>query len=439
MFLNIDNVKLSSMKKELSRRNFIKGTAAISAITILKPMTVFGTKANSAVRVGIIGVGGRGTSVIGSMSENAKIHISAAADLFEDKLINGVKELNSFNKSIGFSEINKSNLFVGSKAYLHLLESKDIDAVLISSPAYTHATFLEAAVDANKHIYCEKPASVDVAGCKRVEKAGEKANGKLSIAIGFQIRHATPYQEMIKRIQLGEIGEVANAQLYYLSSGVAFKPFENAVDDEVRIRNHYKFRALSGGILLDQAIHMLDVCNWALQSSPLTAKGGGNRKGGIDYGDTWSNFEVLYQYPQNINVSLHSSQVGTCFGDVCARFIGTTGIAEAHYSGGVFIEGTNQWDSGILRTSETKLTPDLIAKGVTGNALFDANKNKVLSFIGSIENGNYLNETVSGSNSTLTAIMGRNSAIRNEEISMEEIRFSDEYLDPKLNLSQFDK
>lgn len=427
------------MKNELNRRNFIKGAAAISAITILKPMTVFGTKANSAIRVGIIGIGGRGTSVINSMSENAGINITAAADLFEDKLISGVKELNSFNKSKGFPEISKSNQFVGSKAYLRLLESKDTDAVLISSPAYTHATFLEAAVDAGKHIYCEKPASVDVAGCKRVEKAGEKANGKLSIAIGFQIRHASPYQEMVKRIQSGEIGEVVNAQLYYLSSGVAFKPFENAVDDEVRIRNQYKFRALSGGILLDQAIHMLDVCNWALQSSPVTAKGGGNRKGAIDYGDTWSNFEVQYQYPQNINVSLHSSQVGTCFGDVCARFMGTEGIAEAHYSGGVFIEGTNPWDSGILRSSQTKLTPELIAKGTTGDALFDANKNKVLSFIRSIENGNYLNETVSGSNSTLAAIMGRSSAIRNEEISMEEIRFSDEYLDPKLNLSQFDK
>lgn len=392
------------MKSNLNRRIFIKGAAAFSAITILKPMTVFGTKANSAVQVGIIGLGGRGTSVIGSMSENAGINITAAADLFEDKLSNGVKELNSINKLRGFSEISKSNQFLGSKAYLRLLESKDIDAVLISSPAYTHSTFLEAAVEAGKHIYCEKPASVDVAGCKRVEKAGEKANGKLSIAIGFQIRHASAYQEMVRRIQRGEIGEVVNAQLYYLSSGVGFKPFANAVDDEVRIRNQYKFRALSGGILLDQAIHMLDVCNWTLQSTPVIARGNGNRKGAINYGDTWSNFEIQYQYPQNINVSLHSSQVGTCFGDVCARFIGTTGIAEAHYSGGVFIEGTNPWDSGILRSSQTKLTPELIAKGTTGDALFDANKNKVQSFIASIENGNYLNETVSGSNSTLSAI-----------------------------------
>ena len=229
------------MINELNRRNFIKGTAAISAITLLNPMTVFGTKANSAIRMGIIGLGGRGLSVIGSMSANTNINISVAADLFEDKLIAGVKELNSLNQSKGFPTVSKSNQFVGSKAYLRLLESKDIDAVLISSPAYTHAEFLEAAVDANKHIYCEKPVSVDVAGCKRVENAGAKAHGKLSIVIGFQIRHASPYVEMINQIQNGAIGEVINAQLYYLSSGSPFKPFENAVEDEIRIRNHYKF------------------------------------------------------------------------------------------------------------------------------------------------------------------------------------------------------
>lgn len=427
------------MTNKLNRRNFIKGTAAVSAITILNPMTVFGTRANSAIRMGIIGTGGRGLSVIGAMSANNNIHIAAAADLFEDKLTAGIKEINSLNQAKGFPAINKSNLFIGSKAYLRLLESKDIDAVLISSPAYTHPEFLEAAVNANKHIYCEKPASVDVAGCKRIERAGARVNGKLSIVIGFQIRHASAYAGMVKQIHEGAIGDVINAQLYYLSSGSPFKPFENVSDDEVMIRNQYKFTALSGGILLDQGIHMIDVCNWALQSSPLSARGFGGRKGAISYGDTWTNFEVAYQYPGDINVSLHCSQVGTTFGDVCARFIGTKGIAEAHYSGGVFIEGANSWDSGILRNSQTVLSPDLIAKGATGQALFDSDKNKGQSFIESIESGNYLNQTVQASTSTLSAIMGRNAAISNQEMTMEEIRFSDEKLDARLNLWQFEK
>lgn len=427
------------MINELNRRNFIKSTAALSAVTILNPMTVFGTKANSAIRIGIIGTGNRGLSVIGTMSANNNIHISAAADLFEDKLASGVKELNSLNKAKGFAQLSPSNQFLGSAAYLRLLQSKDIDAVLISSPAYTHPEFVEAAVNANKHIYCEKPVSVDVTGCKRVERAGIKANGKLSIVIGFQIRHATAYVEMVKQIQSGRIGEIMNAQLYYLSSGSAFKLYENVSDDELRIRNQYKFNALSGGILLDQGIHMIDVCNWTLQSSPLSARGYGNRKGAVSYGDTWTNFEIAYQYPNDINVSMHCSQVGTTFGDVCARFVGTKGIAQAHYSGGVYIEGPDPWDSGILRSTQDALSPDLIAKGATGQSLHDSDKNKGKSFIQSIESGNYLNETASGSASTLSAIMGRNSAITNQEMSMEEVRYSDEKLEARLNMAQFER
>ena len=427
------------MGTELNRRNFIKTSAAVSAVTILNPMTVFGTRANSAIRMGIIGTGGRGLSVIGSMSAHNNIHIAAAGDLFEDKLMAGVKALNSMNQSKGFVNVSPSNQFLGSKDYLQLLESKDIDAVLISSPAYTHPEFLEAAVDAGKHIYCEKPASVDAAGCKRVERAGARGNGKLSMVIGFQIRHATAYAEMVKQIHAGTIGEVINAQLYYLSSGSPFKAFEKAGEDEIKIRNQYKFTALSGGILLDQGIHMIDVCNWVLQGSPLTARGFGGRKGAIPYGDTWTNFEVAYQYPQDINVSLHCSQVGTNFGDVCARFVGTKGIAEAHYSGGVFIEGVTPWDSGILRNAQTTLSPDLIAKGATGQALHDSDKNKGQSFIKSIESGNFLNETASGAASTLSAIMGRSSAVANREFSIEEVRSSEEKLDAKIDWRQFER
>jgi predicted dehydrogenase len=156
---------------------------------------------------------------------------------------------------------------------MRLLETKDVDAVLISSPAYSHVEFLEAAVAAGKNVYCEKPVSTDVDGCRRVIQAGEKLNGKQSVVIGFQIRYASAYVEMVNRIQRGDIGELITVQLYYFSSGAPLIPLNNASYDEVRIRNHYYFRAMSGDILLDQGIHMLDVCNWALKSIPLAATG----------------------------------------------------------------------------------------------------------------------------------------------------------------------
>jgi myo-inositol 2-dehydrogenase / D-chiro-inositol 1-dehydrogenase len=422
----------------MERRSFIKNAAAISTITILKPGIVFGSRANTAIRMGIIGCGNRGTEVISSISRNTNTSIIAMADLFEDKLQTAKPKLDKLNAGKGFSGIPQSNMYQGSKAYLTLLENKDVDAVLISAPAYTHPGFMEAAVAAGKHVYCEKPVAPDVEGCKKVQQVGEKLDGRLSVVIGFQIRYATPYAEMVKRIQRGDIGDMINAQLYYFSSGTEIHQLKNVSDDEFRIRNHYHFQALSGGILLDQGIHMLDVCNWALKGHPVHAIGSGGAKGGPGVGDTWNNYEVVYQYPGDINVSIHSTQIGPHFGDVCCRFIGTKGIAEAHYSGGVFINGDNQWDSGIAK-GEGELTPQQQAAGVFLSSLYDADANKEKAFIKSIETGNYLNEARQGAESTLTAILGREAAVAKKEITWDENVSSNERLDPKLNLAQFDK
>ncbi len=421
----------------MNRKTFLKQVGALSTITILKPSIVFGSKANSAIRMGIIGCGSRGTTVISSIVKNTNAVVIAMADLFGDKLQTAKPKLNALNSSKSLPEIPSSNIYQGSKAYSRLVESKDVDAVLVSSPAYAHAWFLESAVNAGKHVYCEKPVSTDVAGCNRVIQIGEKLNGKLSVAIGFQIRYASPYVEMVKRIQRGDIGELVTVQLYYFSSGTDIHPFPNVSDDEFRIRNHYHFQALSGGILLDQGIHMLDVCNWTLKGHPISATGSGGNKGGPAIGDTWNNYQVLYKYPDNINVSIHSTQVGPHFGDVCCRFVGTKGIAEAHYGGGVFIEGENQWDSGVVRTA-AGLTSEQIATGVFLSSLDDADANKDIAFIKSIETANHINETRSGSESTLTAVLGREAAQTGKEMTWDGVVKSNLKLDPKLNLAQFD-
>ena len=422
----------------MKRRNFLQNTAALSAVTILNPATVFGSKANSAIRMGIIGCGGRGTAVITSMSEQTNINIVAMADLFEDKLELAKKTLDEQNVKKGFSRVVKTNTHVGSKAYLKLLENKDVDAVLISSPAYTHADFLEAAARAGKHIYCEKPAAPDVAGCRKVEHVGNLVNGKLSIVIGFQIRYATPYVEMVKRIQRGDIGNILNAQLCYLAGRSSVDDITGMSYDEARIRNQYNFQALSGGTLLDQSIHMLDVCNWTLQKLPLNAMGTGGKDESQTFGDTWRHYQVLYHYP-GINVSLLATQFGTHFGDVCAKFIGTKGTAEAHYSGGVFISGDNPWDSGVPTCATSEITEEQRKAGIFLSALQDADANKEVAFIHSIETGNYLNEARSGAESALTAILGREAAISGEKLTWEDLYFSNARLDPMLDLSQFDK
>lgn len=423
--------------KPINRRYFLATTAAFSAFTILKPTTVFGSKANSAIRIGIIGCGNRGTEVLSEMIKNTSAQTVAMADLFDYQLEKAKSVFDKVNKDRGSVAIDKSKIYQGSEAYQSLLYDPAVDAVLISSPAFTHPGFLEAAVLAGKHVYCEKPAAPDVAGCKKVIEAGEKASGKLSVAIGFQIRHATPYAEMANRIRKGDIGDVVNVQLYYISSRIKkVEPVGNS-KEEFLIRNHFHSTELSGGIFLDQAIHMIDVCNWVLNEKPENAIGKGNQKGEPDFGDTFTNYQVIFGYPQNTNVSVHSTQFGPAFGDVCARFIGTKGIAEAHYGLGVFIKGENPWDSGVLRGQEP--TPEQRAAGVFTSALYDSTPNKVKAFINSIETGNLINEARSGATSTLSAILGRMSAESHKEIKWDKMLNSGQKYNVNLNLKQFDK
>ncbi len=408
----------------MERRDFVRAGAALGAVTVVSPGIAFGSRRNSAVNIGIIGCGNRGMSVISSMSANTNINIVAMADLFADKIPPARKRLNALNAAKGFAEIDDSRVFTGASAYKDLISSKDIDAVLISSPAYTHPDFAEEAARAGKHIYCEKPAAVDVEGCKRMMQVGREIMGKQSMVIGFQIRHASPYVEMVRRVQRGDIGQVINVQLYYFSSGLPVHPYPDASWDEQRIRNQYKFRALSGGILLDQAIHVIDVCNWTLGARPLSAFGTGGREAAPDFGDGFTNFQVVYDYPEDIRVSVHSTQFGPSFGDVCARFVGTKGIAEAHYSRGVFIEGENAWDSGMVRDNRQPITAEQRSSGTFSSGLHDADPNKQKAFIASIESGQYLNEAKQGAVSTLSAILGREAATRRELCTWDEIYLS---------------
>ena len=420
----------------VNRRNFVKSAAAISAVTIVSPSIAFGSKANSAIRMGIVGCGGRGTGVISSMSQHSNTNIVAMADLFRDKLDAAKIRLDSKNKEKGFPEIAKSSTYVGPESYMQLLDNKDVDAVLISSPAYTHADFMVAAAAAGKHIYCEKPVSPDVAGCRKMEKVGERFDKKLSMTIGFQIRYATPYAQMVERIHNGDIGKVLSVQLYYLATQIRVVDTLGKSYDEKRIRNQYHYHALSGGTLLDQSIHMIDVCNWALREHPNSAIGFGGIDESQKLGDTWKHFQVAYKYPST-NVMVQATQYGPSWGGVCAKFIGTEGIAEAYYTGGVFISGKNEWDSGIIRCGGDNTTEEQRRTGAFSSSLHDADLNKGTAFIKSIETGNYLNDTFSGVESTLTAIMGREAAMSGKQIMWDNLRFSSQGLDPKLNLSQF--
>jgi len=403
----------------MERRNFIKTSALAAGFGFLKPERLMAVgNSEKPIKMGFIGCGNRGTGVISTMSANNNIHITALADLFRDKTDDVLPKINQLNKNRGYAAVEKKHVYIGADAYQRLLRESGVDAVLISTPAYAHPFIFEAAVAAGKHVYCEKPTAPDVYGTLRMLKAAAHVKN-LSLVCGFQIRYASPYVEMVRRIHRGDIGETVSVQLYYNSSEVPRKTQLDSAEDEFRIRNHFHFLSLSGGILSDQGIHILDVCNWALKAKPLYAMGTGGRKGAMDFGDTLTNYQVIYKYPDDINVSIQTSQISKAFGDVCARFIGVKGYAEVRYSGGAYIKGENEWDSG------------------SDAALFDADINKGKSFIQSIESGIYLNQIESACESTLTAILGREAVLTGETVSWEKLIASNQRMETGLNLSKF--
>lgn len=428
------------MEGTIDRRDFLKAAGVATAgFTIMKPESVFGYPANSTIQLGMIGCGGRGTHDATSMMNNTTTRVVAIADLFDDQLAKGKAHFNQLCREKNQPEIKDSNLFLGSKAYLRLLESKDVDAVLIATPDFLHPLHLNATVEAGKHVYCEKPAAPDVDGCQRVMWAGRKAAGRLSLAIGFQIRHATPYVQMVQKIQAGAIGDIVTIQAYYFSGAIHLDPIPGASKDEVRMRHWYYDRTLSGDILIDQGIHIIDVCNWVLKAHPIKATGTGGDQGKAHDGTCWTHYLVNYVYPNDVHVCFHSTQFDPGYGDVANKFFGTKGTAEAHYTGGVFIKGEQEWDSGVARGTGKEISAKDWAAGVFKSSLEDADPNKEKSFIESIKSGNYLNEAQQGAESTLSAILGRTAAFSREEVEWDELVASNEKWDPMIDLTVFDK
>jgi predicted dehydrogenase len=400
------------------RREFVKASAAAAAgFVIVKPESVYGTPANDAIAVGIIGSGGRGSGV-GRDMIGVGARIVALHDLFDDKLQAARERLDKLHVEKGLPRIEDKKLFRGPHAYRDLLASGGVDAVLITSPPYWHPDHFEAVVDANKHCYLEKPVASDVWGSKRIEKAGKKGAGKISMAVGFQGRFAPAYEEMVRRIHAGAIGEIVCAQTCYYANDLNRKTREGASPLENRVRNWVFDRVLSGDILVEQNIHVLDQVNWTLRAHPISATATGGRKARLDV-DTWDHYNVNLTYPNNVHVTFTSTQFKNGNGGRTQRFFGTRGIAEASFSQfGVKITGEEPWDAGVTDGFSTETMP-----------------RKLGAFFESIRSGQLTNDIPGGVESTLTAILGRTAAYEKKEKTWDQIANSNERWKERIDLS----
>ncbi len=401
---------------------------------IIDSRLVRGTQANSAIRVGLLGCGGRGTADALGMVNSAGARVVALADLFQDQLERARNTFDQLARSKRYPTFDPSQLFLGPEAYQEIAHSKQIDAIVIATPPYFHPGHLEAVVKASKHVYCEKPVAVDVTGAKRVLQVARQAEGRQSLHVGFQIRNAPPFLELVRRIHAGALGTIACGEACYYGTFVSRPKWAGATPVELRLRNWIYDRVLSGDIIVEQNIHAVDVCNWILRAHPLRAWAAGGRGLRSDPGNVYGHYNVVFEYPHRVTVGFSSTQFDRGWWDVSQRFFGSKGVAEAHYSGPIRIYGEEPWAWDTAHSQTQAESKEFSPSGLFRDNLAQADAEKHKAFIRSIMSGKFENQGAQGVESALSCIMAREAAYSGEPLGWDEMMRSNQKWDDDIDL-----
>ena len=420
----------------MKRREFLQAaTAAATAITILRPQAAFGYQANSAVRMALLGCGNRGTHVATSFSQNTAAQVVALADLFKDQLEAGKSHFDNLNDTLGRAPIDPKLTFCGPKAYEQLADSSSVDMIQISTPPFFHVEHLGAAVSAGKHVYCEKPVGIDVKQAKQALAIAEHVGRNQSVDVGFQCRYAPPIAATAEKIKAGGLGKIASVTGYYYAP--ASKEKKGAPGDEYRLRNWLWDRALSGDILVEQNIHIIDLCNWILGAHPLMATATGGRNVLTHAGDCWDNYQVQFTYPGGVRLSFASKQFGEySMFEAGLRFFGSEGAATIPYAGPVEIVGSHAW-SWTESMNAAAGSGKFAANGAFGDNLAFADREKERAFIESIVGGAAHNQIAAGVETAKSCMMGRMAGLRGHEVTWEQLESHGETYKLGMDLGQF--
>jgi len=418
----------------MNRREFLQ-TGSACGLLLLKSRTAFSYQANSAVRLGLLGCGNRGTTVATSFSNSTTAQVVALADIFPDRLALGRSHFNDLNAGLSRQPIDEKLLFHGPHAFEQLAAAKDVDLIQISTPPFFHVQHLEAAVASGKHVYCEKPVGVDVAQTKQALEIAKRVKSTQSVDVGFQCRSAPPIAAIAEKIKAGALGKIASAAGNYYAPASLEKVRPGASPDEYRLRNWLWYRALSGDILVEQNIHIIDLCNWMLGAHPLKATTTGGRNILTHAGDCWDNYQVDFTYPGDVHLSFASTQFGNNGFDAGLKLFGADGTATVPYSGPVQIVGTQAW--AWTDSMNTSGPVKFAANGSFSDNLAFADRDKERTFIDSITSGQCHNQIAAGVETALSCMLGRMAGYEKREVTWENLLAHGETYKLGMNLDQF--
>lgn len=398
-----------------SRRDFLKdSTGAVVAGSLAATLG-----ANRAVhaagtdilKVGLIGCGGRGTgAAANAMRAEDNVRLTALADAFPDRLQHAKNILGKNPKY----DVPDEQCFIGFDAYKQLMQT-DVDVVLLCTPPHFRPMQIRAAIEAGKHVFCEKPIAVDATGVRSVLETTELAKKKnLTIVSGLCWRYDFGVRATMDQIKNGAIGDIAAVQENYLTGTLWHRGRgDDWSEMEYQMRNWLYFTWLSGDHIVEQHIHSLDKALWLMDDQPpveCVGLGGRQVRTGEQWGNIYDHFAVCYEWANGVKTFAYTRQMAGCKNDVDDYVLGSKGRATILKHR---IEGENQWR---------------YPKNAPKPSMYDQEHKELFAGIRSgdiINNGEYM------CYSTLLAIMGREACYTGKTITWEEALNSKQDLSPE--------
>ncbi len=397
-----------------SRRSFLGRSAlagaGASTFLIVKPEQVRGV-GPERLKVGLVGCGGRGSQgAVDLLTGNPNAELVAMGDLFEDKLERSffiMQRDKRYPKVKDRIKVPPDRHFTGFDAYKKVIAT-DVDIVMLCTPPVYRPLHFEAAVQARKHVFAEKPIATDAVGVRRFLAAARQAQQlKLTVMSGAQGRSTPARIQAVERIRKGDIGEILATYAFYIVDNPIIKEKSrkpNWADMEWQHRNWYSFVWINGDPFVEQHFHNIDFVNWVMGTHPASVVASGGcawRPREAPYGNTYDHLTAEFIYPNGVHLSSHWRQYppGTLHRKIVELIVGTKGKSEH-----VELGGPGQDPKELEHIS--------MVKSILGE-------------------GPYVNHGIEVAESTLTCIMGREAAYSGLELTWDQIMASQQDFLPK--------
>ena len=287
-----------------SRRDFLTATGRTAAVSALAGVTLPHVHAaeNNTIEIALVGCGGRGTGAAEQALSvtNGPTKLVAMADVIPAKMADSYDKLKT--KYSDKMDVPPDRRFLGYDAYQQAMDVlKPGGVVILSTPPAFRWVHFGRAIEKGLHTFMEKPVTVDGPTTKRMFALGEQASAKkLKVGVGLMVRHCRARQELHKRIQDGQIGDIVAMRGYRMGQGGGTAPPRPANVSELQwqIQRFHAFLWLSGGVFSDYYIHQIDECSWMKNAWPVEAHAvGGRHYRGDSLDQNFDTYSVQYVYP----------------------------------------------------------------------------------------------------------------------------------------------